>query len=110
MSSCGPRIFRFDPGSSTKLLSAKTKKNVSPKYGAILPRQGVPSPVPIKNVSINAAVPASPYKDLLQQQRNVLVNISHSSCTCNGNHVGLLIKTGNIENERMMTQTTICNF
>ena len=31
------------------------------------------------------------------------VSKSHSSCTCNGNHVGLLIKTGSIGKERMMS-------
>ena len=93
-----------------KLLSSKIEKNVSPKYGAILTRQTILSPVSIYNVSINAAAPASPYKHLLEPQRNALVNISHSSCTCNGDHVGLLIKTGSIQKQRTMTQTTICNF
>ena len=60
--------------------------------------------------SINAAVTASLYKHLLEPQHNVLLNISHSSCTCNGDHVGLLIKAGSIQNERTMTQTTIRNF
>ena len=46
MSPCFSQIFRFDPGSSVKLLSSKTK-NVSPKYGEILPEQGMLSPVPI---------------------------------------------------------------
>ena len=40
-------IFRFDPGSSIKLLSSKIEKIVSPKYGAIYPRQAILSPVPI---------------------------------------------------------------
>ena len=39
-----------------------------------------------------------------------LVNISHSSCTSNNDHVGLSIKTGSIQKERTMTQTTIRNF
>ena len=47
---------------------------------------------------------------MLEQQQNVLVNISHSSCTCDGDYVGLLIKTGSIQKERTMTQITICNF
>ena len=72
-------------------------------YDAILPRQAI-------NVSINAAAPASPHKHLLEQQRNVLLNISHSFCTCNGNHLGQFRKTGSIQKERMMTQTTIRNF
>ena len=59
---------------------------------------------------MNAAAPTSPYKYLLEPQRNVLVNISHSSCTCNGDHVGLLFKTGSIQKERTMTQTTIRTF
>ena len=67
-------------------------------------------PEPIPNVSINAAAPASPYKHLLEPQRNVLVNISHSSCACAGDHAGLLIKTGSIQEEKMMTQTIIRNF
>ena len=58
---------------------------------------------------ISAAPSAPLYKYLLEPQRNVLVNISHSSCTCNGDHIGLLIKTGSIQKERMMTQTTIRN-
>ena len=39
-----------------------------------------------------------------------LVNTSHSFCTCTGDAVGLLIKTGNIQKKGVMTQTTICNF
>ena len=63
-------------------------------------------PVPIQNVSITA--PALPYKHMLEPQRNVLLNISHSSC--NGDRVGLLKKIRSIQNERTMTQSTICNF
>ena len=48
MSSCFSQIFRFDSPSFIKLLSSKIEKNVSRNYGAILP-------VPIQNVSINAA-------------------------------------------------------
>ena len=59
---------------------------------------------------INAAAPASPYKHLLKPLRDVLLNISHSFCTCNGDHVGLLMKTGNVQKERTMTLTIICNF
>ena len=40
------KIFRFDPGSSIKVLSHKIEKNVSFKYGAILPQHDMPSPVP----------------------------------------------------------------
>ena len=76
----------------------------------VLPRQAILSPVLIQNVSINAAAPASPYKHMLEQQQNALLNISHSTCTCNGDHVGRLIKTGSIQNKRTMTQTTIHNF
>ena len=36
-----------------------------------------------------------------------LVNISHSSCTCNGNHLGLSIKTESIQKEKMILQTII---
>ena len=67
----------------------------------------------IKNgfgVSINAAAPASPYKYLVEPQRNVVVNISDISCACNDDHVGLLIKTGSIQEERTITQTIISNF
>ena len=39
-----------------------------------------------------------------------MVNISHSSCTCNGDRVGLLIKTKSIQKERMMSQTIIRTF
>ena len=74
------------------------------------PRQAILSPVPIPNVSINAVAPVSRYKHVLEQQQNVLVNISPSSCTCNGDHVGQLIKTRSIQKEKMMTQTTIRNF
>ena len=62
------------------------------------------------NVSINAAAPASPYKHLFEPQRNVLLNISHSSCKSNSDHVVLSIKTGSIQKEKMMTQTNIRNF
>ena len=47
---------------------------------------------------------------VLEPHRNVLVNISHTSCACNGDHVGVLIKTGSIQKEKMMAQTTIRNF
>ena len=36
-----------------------------------------------------------------------LVNINHSSCTCNGDHAGLLIKTESIRKEKMMSRTII---
>ena len=42
------KIFRFNPGSSMKVLSRKIEKNVSFKYGAILPQHDMPSPVPSK--------------------------------------------------------------
>ena len=38
-----PKMFRFDPGSSMKLLSSKIKKNVSPKHAAILSWQSMPT-------------------------------------------------------------------
>ena len=59
---------------------------------------------------INAPAPASPYKHLLELLQNVSVNISCSSCTCNGDHVDLLIKAGSIQIERMMAQTTTRDF
>ena len=77
-------------------------------YVAILPRQTILSA--IYNVSINAAAPASRYKHFLEPQRSVLVNISHRFCTCNGDPVGLLTKTASTQKERIMTQTSICNF
>ena len=58
-----PQIFKFEPYSSIKVLSTKYK-NVSLKYGVILPQQGMLSSVLSLNVSINEAVPASPYKHL----------------------------------------------
>ena len=70
----------------------------------------MPSPAPIPNVPINAAARASPSKHLWEQQGNVLVNISHSFYTCNGDHVGLLIKTGSIIKERKMPQISIRTF
>ena len=66
--------------------------------------------MPIAKVSINVAAPASPYKHLLEPKRNVLVYISHRFCTCHGDHVNLLIKTGSIQKQRMMTQTTFVIF
>ena len=53
------KIFGFDSSSSIKVLSSKTK-NVSPKYDTILPKQGMPFPIPSQNVLIKAAVAASP--------------------------------------------------
>ena len=47
---------------------------------------------------------------MLEPQRNALLNISRSSCTCNGDHVGLLIKTESIQKERIMTLTTTRDF
>ena len=97
MSACFSQIFRFDSGSSIRLLLSKIE-NIF-----------VPSMMRFTNVAIIVAAPASRYKHFLEPQLNVFVNISHSSCTCNGNDVGLLIKTKSIE-KRMMTQTTIRNF
>ena len=67
----------------------------------------MPSHVPILNVSIKAAVLASPYKHLREQQRKVVENIGHSSCTRDGDHLSLLSKTGNTYKESMTTQTAI---
>ena len=75
-----------------------------------LVRQGILSPVSIPNVSIIAAAPASPYKHLFVPQRNVFENISHSSSTCNGSHVGLLFKIKNIQKEIMISQTPFIIF
>ena len=47
---------------------------------------------------------------MLEPQRNVLLDISRSFCTCNDDHVGLLMKIERIQNEKTMTQTTIRNF
>ena len=44
------------------------------------------------------------------QQQNIAVNITHSSSTCNGDYVGLLIKTGSIQKYRMISQTNIRYF
>ena len=41
-----PKFCGFEPCSSIKLLSAKLKTNVPFKYGAILSRQGMSSPMP----------------------------------------------------------------
>ena len=41
-----PKIFTFDSGSFMQVLSNKIVKTVYPKYGAILPRQVIPSSVP----------------------------------------------------------------
>ena len=53
---------------------------------------------------------ASPYKHLLEPQRNVLLNIIHSFCAYTDDYVVLLIKRGSIQKERRMIQTTIHNF
>ena len=66
--------------------------------------------VPNQNSSIKAAAPASPYKHLSEQHRNVVENISHRSCTRNGGHVGLLMGTGRAKNERMISQIFIRTF
>ena len=47
---------------------------------------------------------------MLEPQQIVLLNISHSSCACNGDHVVLLMKTVSIQKEKTMTQTIIGNF
>ena len=59
--------FSFDPGSSRDIVN-QNRKNVSFMYGAIIPRQGIPSPVLNGDVSIKVAAPTSPYKHLLEQQ------------------------------------------
>ena len=99
MSPCFSQMLRFDPGSSIKLLSTKRENTFFPSMVRFYPA-GILSSVPIRNVSVNASAPPSPYKHLLEPQRNVLVNISHSSCTCNGDRVGLLIKTGSIQKKK----------
>ena len=47
MNPCFSQMFWLDPGSSIKLLSSKIEKNVSPKYGAIVTRPGIPLHAPI---------------------------------------------------------------
>ena len=49
------KIFSFDPGSSIKLLSSKIEKNISPKYGAILPWQVMPSAVDMKGINYGSS-------------------------------------------------------
>ena len=39
-------VYSFDPGSSMKVLASKIEADFCPKYGAILPRQGMSSSVP----------------------------------------------------------------
>ena len=39
-----------------------------------------------------------------------MVNRSNSSCTRYGNNLSLLIKSGNIRKQLMISQTTICSF
>ena len=109
MSRCFSQVFRFDPDRSIKLLPSKIENLFLPSMVRFYPGRHTITRINSK-VSINAAAPASPYKHLLEQQRNVLVSISCSSCVCNGGDVGLLIKTGSIQKGRMMTQTTIRNF
>ena len=80
-------------------------KHFCPKCGAILPRQVMPSPLPIKNASTKVAAPASPHKQFRKQQRTVVEIIGHSTCTRNGDHRSLGIKTGSTRNERLKSQT-----
>ena len=37
---------------------------------------------------------------MLEPERNVLLNISHTSSTCNGDHVGLFMKTKSIQKKK----------
>ena len=41
-----------------KAIIKQNRKHASPEYDTILPRQGIQSPPPIQNVSINAAAQA----------------------------------------------------
>ena len=93
MSPCFSQVFRFDPASFIKLLSSKIE-NIFPQVWCDFSHAGHIIDCANSNISINVAASASSCKHLLEPQRNVLVKISHSSCTCNGDHVGLLIKTG----------------
>ena len=70
----------------------------------------MPSPVPTLNVSLKAVAPASRYKHLQEQQEKVSENIVHSSCTRNGDHFGLLIKTGSTQKKRMMSKLSFVLF
>ena len=69
----------------------------------------MPSPVPSQNVSIKAAAQTSPYKYLYEQQQKVVKMIDHSSAR-NSDYLGLCIKTGNTQKERLTSQTIIRTF
>ena len=45
-SPCFTKIYSVDPDRSIKAIGKQDSKNASPKYAAILPRHGMPSPVP----------------------------------------------------------------
>ena len=59
MSPCFFQIFRFDSGSSIKLLSSKIENMFLLSMVRFYPGKHT-LPEPIQNVSTNAAVPASP--------------------------------------------------
>ena len=56
------KIFRYDSGSSIKLLSRGLYKMILLSMVRLYPGQGMPSPVPSKKGLVNAAVLASPHK------------------------------------------------
>ena len=70
----------------------------------------MPSLVPTKKISINAVALASPYKHLREQQQKNVENFDHSSCTRNGDHVGLLVKISSTKIERMMPHSSVRTF
>ena len=104
------QICSFDPDSSIKLLASKIEK--------VFPLSVVQF-YPGRSCHHLRRVQTHQLRQLRQlcctnicdiSNEKVLVNISHRSCTRNGNHLVLLIKTSSTQNEKMISQTVFCSF
>ena len=95
------KIFSFDPGSSIKLLWAKIEKMFS-----LYPDRPCHHLCRLKTYQLRQLLRVHRTNICWEQQ--VLVNIGHSSCTPNSDHVGIWIMNGNTQKETMMSQTLSC--
>ena len=70
--------------------------------------QGPPSVALGLKILVKPANLASPIVHLCEQELKKFIFMRiHNSCTCNGDNLNLLIKTGNVHKERMLPQTAI---
>ena len=80
-----PKIYRVDPGSSIKVLASKIKKSVFPKYHCRVCYRLCR----VKTHQLGQLRRLHRTNVFESSNKKILVNISHYSCTCDGDHLDL---------------------